>query len=104
MTQDPLAVHLLEVDTLNVEEDMDLIPAIKFLAHNTGIRLSQLEGSLAGIGCSLRSKFPHQEIRRWHKGGAGMFAWRVGNLLQAFSCVPRVASIMEMGLCFVETE
>ena len=30
MTQDPLAVHLLEVDALNVEEDMDLIPSIKF--------------------------------------------------------------------------
>ena len=44
VTQDPLAVHLLEVDALNVEEDMDLIPSIKFLAHNTGMRLSQLEG------------------------------------------------------------
>ena len=44
VTQDPLAVHLLEVDALNVEEDMDLIPFIKFLAHNTGISLSQLEG------------------------------------------------------------
>ena len=53
MTQDPLAVHLLEVDTLNVEEDMDLIPAIKFLAHNTGIWLSQFEGRLAGNRCSL---------------------------------------------------
>ena len=31
-----------------------------------------------------------------------MFARRVGNLLQAFSCVPRVALIMEMGWCFAE--
>ena len=38
VTQDPLAVHLMEVDALNVEEDMDLIPSIKFLSHNTGIR------------------------------------------------------------------
>ena len=91
VTQDPLTVHLLEVDALNVEEDMDLIPSIKFLAHNTGIRLSQLEGRLAGNGCSLRSKFPNQEIRRWPEGGAGMFACRVGNLLQAFSCVHRIA-------------
>ena len=35
VTQDPLVVHLLEVDALNVEEDMDLLPSIKFLAHNT---------------------------------------------------------------------
>ena len=96
VTQDPLAVHLLEVDALNVEKDMDLIASIKFLAHNTGIRLSQLEGRLDGNGCSLRRKFPHQEIRRWHEGGAGMFARRVGNLLQASSCVHRVAPIMEM--------
>ena len=48
LTQDPLVVHLLEVNVLNVEEDMDLIPSIKFLAHNTGRRLSQLEGRLAG--------------------------------------------------------
>ena len=102
MTQDPLAVYLLEVDALNVEEDMDLIPSIKFLAHNTGIRLSQLEGRLAGNRCSLRSKFPHQEIRRWPEGGAGMFACRIGNLLQAFSCVHRIAPIMEMDLCFAE--
>ena len=68
--QDPLAVHLLEVDALNIVEDMDLITSIKFLAHNTGRRLSQLEGRLAGNGCSLRSKFPHQEIRRWHKRGS----------------------------------
>ena len=67
VTQDPLAVHLLEVDALNVEEDMDLLPSIKFLAHNIGRRLSELEGNR----CSLRSKFPHQEIRRWHKGGSG---------------------------------
>ena len=82
VTQDPLAVHHLEVDALNVEEDMNLIPGIKFLAHNAGIRLSQLEGRLAVNRCSLRSKFPHQEICRWHKGRAGMFARRVGNLLQ----------------------
>ena len=44
VTQDPLAIHLLEVDALNVEEDMDLLPSLKFLAHNTGRRLSQLEG------------------------------------------------------------
>ena len=29
-----------------------LIPSIKFLAYNTGLRLSQLEGRLAGNGCS----------------------------------------------------
>ena len=52
MNKDPLAVHLLEVDALIVKEDMDLIPSIKFLAHNTGRRLSQLEGRLAGYGCS----------------------------------------------------
>ena len=100
--QDPLAVHLLEVDALNVEEDMDLIPSINFLAHNTGLRLSQLEGRLAGNGCSLRSKFPHQEIHRWIDGRAGMFACRVGNLLQAFSCVHRISPIMEMNSCFAE--
>ena len=102
VTQDPLAVHLLEVDALNVEEDMDLIPPIKFLAHNTGLRLSQLEGRFAGNGCSLLSKFPHQEIRRWTDGGAGMFAGRVGNLLQGFSCVHRIGPILEMNLCFAE--
>ena len=88
MTQDALAIHVLEVDTLNVEEDMDLLSSLKFLAHNTGRRLSQLEGRLAGKGCSLRSKFQSKEIRRWHKGGRGMFARRISNLLQAFSCVP----------------
>ena len=31
-----------------------------------------------------------------------MFARTVGNLLQAFSCVPRVAPIMEMDSCFAE--
>ena len=31
-----------------------------------------------------------------------MFTRRVGNLLQAFSCVPRVAPIMEMDPCFAE--
>ena len=31
-----------------------------------------------------------------------MFAWKEWNLLQAFSCVPRVAPIMEMGSCFLE--
>ena len=36
VTQDPLAVHLLEVDALNEEKDMDLLPSIKYLAHNTG--------------------------------------------------------------------
>ena len=35
MTQDPLAIHLLEVDAWNVEEDMDLLPLLKFLAYNT---------------------------------------------------------------------
>ena len=95
-------VHLLEVDALNLEEDMDPIPSIKFLAHTSGRRLSQLEGRLAGNGCSLRSKFPHQEKCRWHEGGVGMFAMRVGNILQAFSCVPRVAPIMEMNSCFAE--
>ena len=95
VTQDPLAVHLLEMDALKIEEDMDLIPSIKFLAHNTRIRLSQLEGRLAGNECSLRSKFPHQEIGRWTEGGARMFARRVINPLQAFSCVHRIAPIME---------
>ena len=95
VTQDPLAVNLLEVDALNVEKDMNLIPSIKFLAHNTKMWLSQLEGRLAGNRCSLRSKFPHQEIRKWHKGGAGMLARRVRNLLQAFSCVHRVAPIIK---------
>ena len=90
------------MDALNVEEDMDLLPSLKFLAHNTGKRLSQLEGRLAGNGCSLRNKFPPKEIRRWHEGGKGMFARRIGNLLQAFSCVPRVAPIMEMDSCFAE--
>ena len=64
----PLAVHLLEVDALNVKEDMDLLPLLKFLAHNTGRRLSQLEERLAGNGCSLRSKFQPKEIQRWHEG------------------------------------
>ena len=45
---------------------------------------------------------PHQEIRRWHKGGEGMFTWRVGKIQQAFSCVPRIAPVMEMDSCFVE--
>ena len=31
-----------------------------------------------------------------------MFARRIGNLLQAFSCVPRVAPIVEMDSCFAE--
>ena len=31
-----------------------------------------------------------------------MFASRIGNLLQAFSCVPRVGAIMEMDSCFAE--
>ena len=67
VTQDPLAIHLLEVDALNVKEDMDLLPLLKFLAHNTGRRLSQLEGRLAGNGCSLRSKFQPKEIQRRHE-------------------------------------
>ena len=33
----------LEVNAVNVEEDMDFIPSIKFLSHYTGRRLSQLE-------------------------------------------------------------
>ena len=36
VTHDPLAIHLLEVDALKVEENLDLLPSIKFLAHNTG--------------------------------------------------------------------
>ena len=102
ITQDPLAVHLLEVNPLNVEKDMDLLPSIKFLSHNTRRRLTQLEGRLAGNGCSLRHKFPHQKICRWHEGGVGMFARGVGNVLQAFSCVPRVTPIMDMDSCFAE--
>ena len=31
-----------------------------------------------------------------------MFARRIGNLLQAFSCVPRVAPVMEMDSSFAE--
>ena len=31
-----------------------------------------------------------------------MFACMVGNLLQAFSCVHRIAPIMEMNSCFAE--
>ena len=65
-------------------------------------RVSQLAGRLAGNGCSLRHKFPHQEIRRWHEGGVGMLARRVGNILQAFICVSRVAPVMEMDSCFTE--
>ena len=61
-----------------------------------------MEGQLAGNECSLRSKFPHQEIRKWPEGGATMFACRVGNMLQAFSCVHRIAPIMEIGSCFLE--
>ena len=64
--------------------------------------MSQLEGRLAGSGCSLRNKFSPKEIRRWLEGGSGRFARRVGNLLQAFICVPRVASIMEMDPRFAE--
>ena len=100
--QDPLAVHLLEEDALNVEKDVDLIPSIKFLANNIGLRLSQLEGRLAGNGFSLKNKFPHQQIHRWTEGGAGMFARRVGNFLLAFSCVHRIAPIMEMNSYFAE--
>ena len=57
---------------------------------------------LVGENQPLRSKFPSKEIRRWQEGGKGMFARRIGNLLQAFSCVPRVAQIMEMDSCFAE--
>ena len=49
VTQDTLVVHLLEVNALNVKEDMDLIPSSKFLAHNTGRRLSQLEEGWRGM-------------------------------------------------------
>ena len=45
------------VSTCILMDIMDLIPSIKFLAHNTGRRLSQLEGRFAGNGRSLRSKF-----------------------------------------------
>ena len=31
-----------------------------------------------------------------------MFTRRVGNILQAFSCIPRVAPIMEMDSCFAK--
>ena len=50
----------------------------------------------------LRSKFPQQEICRWTEGGAGMFGRRVDNLSQAFSCVHRIAHIMEVNSCFAE--
>ena len=102
VTQDPLAVHPLEVKVLNVEVDLDLLPSIKFLVHNTGRRLSQLEGRLVGNGCSLEQKFLKKEIRRWYEGGKGTFAWRVGNILQAFRCVSSVAPIMEMDLFYVK--
>ena len=58
--------------------------------------------SLVGENQPLKSKFPSKEIRRWQEGGKGMFARRIGNLPQAFSCVPRIAPIMEMDSCWVE--
>ena len=51
MTQDPLAIHLLEVDERNVEEDMDLLPSLKFLAFNSGRRLLQLELQISPLLC-----------------------------------------------------
>ena len=64
---------------------------------------TRIEGSLWIDQCRwMFSEFLHQEILRWHKGGVGMFARRVGNVLQAFSCVPRVAPTMEMDSCFEE--
>ena len=45
---------------------------------------------------------PHQEIRKWQEGGVGMFSRRVGNLLQTFSCIPRIVPIMEMDSGFAE--
>ena len=35
-------------------------------------------------------------------GGSRNVCWRIGNLLKAFSCVPRVAPIIEMDSCFME--
>ena len=89
VTQDPLAVHLLEVYTLNVEKDMDLLTSIKFLVHNTGRRLLQLEGRLAGNGFSLRS------------GGSSPEEWVVLASLQLCS---HNAPIMEMNSCFAEVK
>ena len=81
---------------------MDLILYVKFLSNNTGLKLSQLEGRLAWNRCSLRSKFPHQEIHRWIEGRARMLVCRVDNLLQAFSWVNRISPIMEMNSFFAE--
>ena len=58
--------------------------------------------SLVGENQPLKSKFPSKEIRRGQVGGKGMFARRIGNLPQAFSCVPRIAPIMEMVSCCAE--
>ena len=69
---------------------------------NTGRRFPQLGGGLAGSICSIRNKFLPKEMRSWLEGGSGRFARRVGNLLQAFNSVPRVASIMEMDPRFAE--
>ena len=70
--------------------------------HGKEVTILQLEGKMAGNGCSLRQKFPNKEIWRWNKGGEGMFARRIGGVLQAFHCVPRVAPIMKMDSCFAE--
>ena len=82
---------------------MDLIPSIKLLACKTGRRLSQLEGRVAGNGCSLRIKFPHQETRRWHEEEVGRFVRRIGNLWPAFSCIPRITTIREMEYKIITT-
>ena len=102
VTQDPLWVHLLEVNVLNEEKDMGLHASIKFLTHNTGRRLSQLDGRLVGNGCSLRSKFPHQEIHRWHEGRVWIFARRVGNILKAFRVVSLELLLNGNGLVFCQ--
>ena len=99
VTHDPLVVHLLEVDALNVEEGMDLIPSIKFLSRE---KVDLVRRKVGRKWISLRHKFPHQEISRWHEGEVGMFTRRVGNILQAFSCTPRVVPVMEMDSCFAE--
>ena len=75
---------------------------VNLQSPNTGRRLSQLEGGLAGSICSIRNKFLPKEMRSWLEGGSGRFARRVGNLLQASIRVPRVASIMKMDTRFAE--
>ena len=59
---DHLALHLPEMHELNGEADLDLLLSIKFVAHNTGRRLSQLEGRMAGNGCSFRQIFSDEWI------------------------------------------